>query len=153
MKENYIITACYYAKFPFIQKLGKDCTSKAIVGYFQKQFGEQGIPNKLVSDNGPQFSSTTFKQFAERWDFNHVTTSPHYAQANGFIERNIKTIKSILTKCKDTQTDTNLALLCLRTTPISSSIPSPAELFYNRKIRGNLPVKIDNQINIKSTSS
>lgn len=37
-----------------------------------------------------------------------------------------------------------MALLCLRTTPVDHSLPSPAELLYTRKIKGNLPVRIRN---------
>ena len=38
--------------------------------------------------------------------------------------------------------DPQLALLCLRTTPIDSSLTSPAELLQGRKFRNNLPMKV-----------
>ena len=37
-------------------------------------------------------------------------------------------------------------LLCLRSTPIDSQLPSPAELLYQRKLQANLPVRVDNRI-------
>ncbi len=37
-----------------------------------------------------------------------------------------------------------MALLCLRATPIDHSLPSPAELLYNRKVTANLPMKCPN---------
>ncbi|KAJ8049003.1 hypothetical protein HOLleu_01539 [Holothuria leucospilota] len=37
-----------------------------------------------------------------------------------------------------------MALLCIRTTPIDSQIPSPAELLYKRKIPSTLPTQIHN---------
>ena len=79
----------------------------------------------------------------------HITTSPHFAQANGFIETAVQTVKNILKKCTDSKTDTNLALLCLHTTPIDHNIPSPAELLFTRRVRANLPVKIENPIATK----
>ena len=42
-----------------------------------------------MSDNGPQFSCGEFREFAQRWDFEHVTSSPRYPQSNGQVERAI----------------------------------------------------------------
>ena len=41
-----------------------------------------------------------------------------------------------------TNTDPLVALLCLRATPINSTLPSPAELLFGRPIQDNLPKKI-----------
>ena len=38
-----------------------------------------------------------------------------------------------------------MALLCIRTTPVDSDIPSPGELLFGRKLQGNLPVRIYNR--------
>ena len=37
-------------------------------------------------------------------------------------------------------------MLCLRSTPIDSQLPSPTELLYRRKLKSNLPIRIDNQM-------
>ena len=39
-----------------------------------------------------------------------------------------------------------MSMLCLRSTPIDSQLPSPAELLYQRKLQANLPVRVDNRI-------
>jgi len=49
-------------------------------------FEEHDIPAKLMSDNGTQYSSAAFKQFAHDYGFTHITSSPTYAQSNGFVE-------------------------------------------------------------------
>ena len=59
-----------------------------------------------------------------------------------FIERQIQTIKRALIKAKQTGRDPNLAMLCLRTTPINHNLPSPAELLNNRISRSNLIAKV-----------
>ena len=41
------------------------------------------IPEVVRSDNGPQFDSAEFAKFAKEWKFEHVTSSPRYAQSNG----------------------------------------------------------------------
>jgi hypothetical protein len=75
----------------------------------------------------------------------HVTSSPHCARSNGFIERQVRTIKDTIKKTKASGGDIDMALLALRTTPIDSRLPSPAEMLFRRKIRGTLPVRIDNR--------
>ena len=77
--------------------------------------------------------------------FDHVTSSPHFPQSNGLAERSIQTVKRTLTKAKQAGVSGDMALMCLRSTPIDHSLPSPAELLYQRKIRGNLPVRIHNK--------
>lgn len=146
---NYVVIADNYSKFPFVRKIHSNCTSNTIVQIMKELFAEHGIPGKIITDNGPQYASSTFQDFAREWGFDHVTSSPHFPQSNGFAERNVQTIKNIFKKCKSSKTDPFLALLCLRSTPIDSHLPSPAELLYTRKIQSNLPGKIDNPLALK----
>ena len=143
--ENYLIIVDYYSKFPFIEKMPAHCTAKAVVEVTEKLFSEQGIPQKVVSDNGPQFSSSLNTAFAKEWNFLHVKSSPHYPQSNGLVERFVQTVKHSLGKAKASGNDPNMALLCIRTTPVDSNVPSPGELLFGRKLQGNLPVRISNR--------
>ena len=63
-------------------------------------------------------------------------------QSNGFVERQIRTAKSLFQKAEQDGTDKELALLCLRTTPINCNRPSPSMIVMGRKLRGNLPVRV-----------
>ena len=112
-----------------------------VISIMKQIFSEHGIPSGVVSDNGPQYSSEAFKEFAQQWQFDHITSSPKFPKSNGFIERQIQTIKRALIKDKQTGRDPNLAMLCLRTTPINHNLPSPAELLNNRILRSNLIAK------------
>ena len=105
-------------------------------------FSEQGIPKVVRSDNGPHYSGQAFQDFARELGFQHVTSSPHYPRSNGFIESQVKSVKAALRKAKTTHSDPDMALLCLRTTPIDHKLPSPAELLLGRAIQDNLPRKI-----------
>ena len=102
-------------------------------------FGRHGIPECLVSDNGPQFSSQEFHQFSKEYNFEHKTSSPNYPQANGETERAVQTVKSLLNK----NVDPHLALLVYRSTPLENGY-SPAELLMSRKLRTTIPVISDN---------
>ena len=95
----------------------------------------------MRSDNGPHFQGC-YRQFAEEYGFSHVTSSPNYPRSNGFIESQVKSIKGALKKAKRSNSDPNIALLCLRATPVDSKLPSPAELLLGRQVQDNLPRKI-----------
>ena len=100
----------------------------------------------IISDNGPQYDCQSYKQFSKEWGFQHITSSPRYPKSNGFIERQVQTVKNTLTKAEKSGKDLSMAMLCLRSTPIDSQLPSPAELLYQRKLKSNLPLRIKNQM-------
>ena len=126
--------------------MGRLCTSIGAITYFSELFGSYGSPEILYTDNCPQFDSYAFKGFAKRWSFLHTTYSPRYAQSNGLAERMVQTVKKILSKAKMDDLDPYLALLCLRTTPVSNTIWSPMELLMSRKGKANLPVSKRKQL-------
>lgn len=141
---EYLLVADYYSKYFIVRKLGQDTTSSKVISALKQVFAEHGLPEKVFSDNGPQFSSGAFSQFAEQWSFQHITSSPHYPKSNGFIERHVQTVKAALTKAQQAKTDPDLVLLCLRTTPISPHLPSPMEILTGRKAKSNVPTKLIN---------
>jgi hypothetical protein len=142
---TYLIVADYYSKFPFIRKMPENCTSQAVITATKDILAEHGVPERIISDNGPHFSAEKYKQFTDSWSIKHITSSPHYPQSNGFIERQIQTTKMTLKKALDSKTDANMAMLCLRATPIDHKLPSPAAMLFNRRLRTNLPTVIHNR--------
>ena len=105
-------------------------------------FSRHGIPETVVSDNGPQFSSQEFSDFASNYQFAHVTSSPHYPASNGQAERAVKTAKQLLKNADDPF----LALLSYRATPLPWCGKSPAELLMGRKLRSNIPQTTDSLV-------
>lgn len=102
-------------------------------------FSRHGIPEQLISDNGPPFNSESLKNFCSDWEIEHVTSSPYFPRSNGLAERSIRTVKSLLKKCHETKSDPYIALLQYRTTP-KGSLESPSELLMSRKLRTKLPI-------------
>lgn len=60
----------------------RDTTSAAVITKLKRHFSVHGMPHTLISDNTRQYSSQRFKDFAEQWDFIHVTSSPKYPQSS-----------------------------------------------------------------------
>jgi len=92
-------------------------------------FVRHGIPQEVVSDNGPQYSSIEFKQFADEYGFWHTKSSPKFPQSNREAERAVQTIKNLLKKADDPY----MAIMTYHTTPLSNGY-SPAELLINRHL-------------------
>lgn len=141
--QNYVLVADNFSKMPFVKRLGRDTTSRSVIAFLEELFSVHGSCQVLYSDNGPQYSSAEFKHFVEEWDIVHVTSSPRYAQSNGFIERMVGVVKSILTKAKMSGSNLHKALLAYRACPLSNGMKSPAELLFRRKISNSLPVKLE----------
>ena len=110
-------------------------TSQSIIISLKTIFSRFGIPEIFTSDNGPNYASKDFANFAKDYGFTHVTSSPFYAQANGEAERAVQTVKRLFDKC----TDPRLALLAYRSTPLEQGY-SPAQLLMSRNLRTTVPV-------------
>ena len=98
-KLSYLLVIDYYSHHIEVAKL-TSTTSKAVIQHLKSIFSHHGIPETVLSDNGPQFSSSIFQSFSKEYGFTHSTSSPKYPQANGAAERAAKTVKSLLEKMK-----------------------------------------------------
>ena len=78
-----------------------------------------------------------------------ILSSPEYPKGHALIERHIQTIKKCMDKCDSSGYDFDLALLTLRATPLTSKLPSPAELFQSRRFRTTLPTYVADPSNSK----
>jgi transposase InsO family protein len=101
-------------------------------------FLRHGIPEEVYSDNGPQYKSYVFKQFAKKWNFKHTTSSPRYPQSNGLAESSVKIIKNMIKKCITHNDDITAGLLAIRNTPLQCG-SSPAQLLMGRQLQEQLP--------------
>lgn len=140
--REYVLLADSYSGF-FDFKLLKETTSSHVIGNLKDWFSVHGIPKVLETDNGPQYASEEFRRFAQQWSFEHQTSSPHFPRANGLAERYVQIAKSMLKKCNDDKSDSQLALLHARNTPRSNDIPSPNERLMGRLVRTKMPMTID----------
>ncbi|KAL5503306.1 hypothetical protein EMCRGX_G010234 [Ephydatia muelleri] len=131
--SQYLLIIDYFSRYVELSKLSAT-TSQDVINHMKSIFARHGIPNEVVSDNGPQFSSNVFHSFAGEYGFVHTTSSPRYPQGNGEAEWAVRTIKNILDKAKDPY----LGLLAYRSTPLRNGY-SPSELLMNRRLRTTVP--------------
>lgn len=137
--RTLLITCDYFSGFIEVERL-HSTTSSAVSKALKILFARYGVPNTLVTDNGPQFASAEFRAFATKWGFHHVTSSPRYPQSNGKAENAVKTVKRLFSKCRENHQSEYLALLDWRNTPTEGVGSSPAQRFLGRRCRTMLPI-------------
>ena len=108
-----IIVADYYQKYPWIFQLVA-IASKDVISAIKFCFSGFSIPEEIRSDNGPQFTASEYQDFAAKYMSKLTSSSQYYPKGHGFIERQVKTIKSHLSKCAKDGSEPYLALLQLR---------------------------------------
>ena len=103
-----------------------------------------GVSDVVVSDGGPQYTSTSFKRFSDIWQFEHIITSPGNTKANGAAEAAVKSVKKLMKKCIAAHEDPYLGLLNVRNTPVEGINLSPTQLMFGRRTKSTLPTTIQN---------
>ena len=84
-KMDYLVIRDYFSKYLIVRRL-PNSSSHAVIKELGLVFTELGRPFVLRSDNGPCYSSREFHNFLSFYQVDHITSSPHYPQSNGFAE-------------------------------------------------------------------
>ena len=136
-QSNYMVVVDYYSRYIEVAKL-ENTTSRKIVNHTKSMFARHGISDVVRSDNGPQYTATQYKQFAQDWNFEHQTSSPYYSRSNGLAEKAVQIVKRLLSKAKQDGKDPYISLLEYRNTPIDN-VASPAQILMSQRLRSHLP--------------
>ena len=136
--DEYLLLVDYYSNYVLVCPLA-ETHSHDVIAVLEEQFSQYGIPDVLFTDNGPQFSSHRFREFARDWFFLHVTSSPGYPQSNGKSENAVRTVKRQWRKALADGQNKWLALLAWRNSPTEGMTVSPSQRFLSRRTRTLLP--------------
>lgn len=141
--KDYVMIVDNYSNWFDFTEL-KSTVSSEVIKYLKKIFGYFGEPEEVFSDGGPQYSSKEFAEFAQKFNFTHHMSSPHYPKSNGLAERYVQVSKNIL---KKNPNDIEKALLACRNTP-RDNMGSPNQRMLSRSVRTSLPAT-NNQLKPK----
>ena len=133
---DHLLVVDSYSKWPCAAPLASLVASNTIKE-MERIFMDFGTPEELMSDNAI-FGSAEFRAFCASRDVKQVTSSPEFPRSNGLVERHIQTVKERMLKMFADGKTLCETLTAIRTTPVSSSLPSPAVLLQGRNFRGNL---------------
>ena len=76
--QQYLITVDRFSDWPEIIPMRTNTTTTKLVSSLKSSFCRTGIPDQVWTDQGPQFTSQAFQDFAKQWGFEHITSSPRY---------------------------------------------------------------------------
>ena len=112
------------------------------ISVLRQLFARYGLPQQMVSDNGPQFASEEFATFTKANGIRHTRCAPYHPSSNGAVERFVQTcIKGMQASMKDglpLQHCLANFLLTYRATLHTTTGVSPATLFLGRDVRTRL---------------
>ena len=137
--KEFLILVDHYSDYWEIDQL-PDLSANTLITRCRAQFARYGQPDKVISDNGPQFACEQFRKFATSWGFSHVTSSPRHPKSNGKAEAAVKIVKSLCKRAKLDGTDAWMAILHWRNTPTEGLDSSPAQRLMSRRLKTSLPV-------------
>jgi hypothetical protein len=135
--KTYLVVVDCYSNYPEIALLGST-SSEAVIVHIKSIFSRHGIPRRVISDNGPQFDSQSFRRFADDYQFQHVTSSPKYPQANGQAEKAVGIVKCLLNRARRSGGDPYLVMPAYRRAPREHG-ESPTQMLMGRRLRCQLP--------------
>ena len=61
-------------------------------------FATHGLPEEVVSDNGPHFTSTNFAEFTCKHGIKHILVPPYHPESSEAAESSVRVVKDALIK-------------------------------------------------------
>ena len=137
----FLVCVDAYSKWPEVRIMSTTTVSKT-VNVLREWFASHGIPEQIVTDNGPQFVAEEFATFVKRNGVKHVKSAPYHPASNGLAERFIKSMKQSLKASaadgRSLSQRLSSFLLGYRTTAHATTGAPPCKLLLGRDLRTRL---------------
>jgi len=140
MNKMFLIVIDSHSKWLEVKIMNTITASDTIVE-LKEIFSAHGLPDQIVSDNGPSFTAQEFKMFCAANGIEHITTSPYHPAGNGLAERAVGVFKSAMIKMGtrfSLRERVNRFLTKYRATPHVTTGVAPCELLCGRKMKTHL---------------
>ena len=90
-----IVLVDMYSRWPEVAFCA-NVTADTLISFLRTLFSREGVPEELVSDNGPQFRSAALQDFLRRLGVRHIFSSTYSPQTCGMVERFNRTVKDAI---------------------------------------------------------
>jgi hypothetical protein len=137
--KDFLITVDAYSGFWEVDELPQT-TATDVINKTKQHLARYGIPDRVYSDNGPQFDCAEYASFADDWQFEHISSSPYHKQSNGLVEAAVKSAKTLQKKAQRTGRDMWMSFLDYRNTPTEGMDSSPVQRLMSKRAKTTLPL-------------
>ena len=138
MSTAFPVVVDSHSKWPEVYEMSTTTMLKTIKK-LRFLFASYGLPQQVVTDNGPQFISEKFEVFMKKNGIKHTCSSPYHPSSNRAVEPFNKIFKhSLRANGKDGNTfSLHLSdfLLTYRSTPHAMRNTTPSSLFLHCEVR------------------
>lgn len=135
---------------PELEVLSEKTTTNVAVKKLNLVLQGMGVLMNFI-DNRPQFTRLAFKKSLSSWKLTRKTSSPLTLNPMVLL-KGMQTIKKLVKQTLFEGKCYYLALLEYHSTPLSSELPSPAQLLYNRRVEGLIPLN-ENLLKVNSNKT
>uniref|UniRef100_A0A914QUT5 RNA-directed DNA polymerase n=1 Tax=Panagrolaimus davidi TaxID=227884 RepID=A0A914QUT5_9BILA len=95
--EQYIlVTVDAFSKWLIASPMKNQTARTVATTFINDVITKHGCPNTVVTDCGRQFTGTIFSEMAQIFGFQHNTSTPYHQEANGEVERQNRTLATML---------------------------------------------------------
>ncbi|XP_032078818.1 uncharacterized protein K02A2.6-like [Thamnophis elegans] len=101
--QSFLVVVDAYSRWVELVLMGST-TAESTVRALRRLFATHGLPDLIVSDNGPQFMSTTFQEFLAMQGIRHAPIAPYHPASNGRAERAVRSAKEALGRMRRLRT-------------------------------------------------
>lgn len=140
--ESLLVLVDSCSRWPDVSIM-KSTTASAIIKRMKSCFAVHGLPEEIVTDNGPQFVAEDFTSYLSEHGIKHRRITPYWPQANSEVERFNRTVEKAIRAAhaegKNWKNELDIFLLNYRATAHSTTGKAPAVLLFGRNIRTKLP--------------
>ena len=140
--NKYIIVAMdYLTKWPEAQPVSNADAEATANFLYETIICRHGCPQKILSDRGAHFKNQMIEKLMQKFQIQHLFSTPYHPQTNGLVERFNRTLCESLAKLGEIKDwDKNIApvLFAYRTSKHATTGISPFFLMYGREPR--LPI-------------
>lgn len=92
-----LVVMDYFSKYVHVFPMPSQ-TTESVADGLMKLVLEQGVPERLHSDQGRQFESEVFQELCRRLGIQKTRTTPYHPQSDGMVERFNRTLKDMVAK-------------------------------------------------------
>jgi len=135
-----------YSKYPQVY-LSTTTDASFTKSALRRFFADEGVPQLLVSDNGPQFRAELLRDWLNQIGVTQLFTPPRHPQSNGQAENFVKSLKSSVKTANPLTTEALFSsvdsfLLQYRSAEHCSTHKAPSVLFKGRTLRSSAAMDV-----------